>query len=151
MTNRLSRAAARLEQRRNDYAALPVSFCRVRASDAGDASLTLPGNITISDADDSGNVTVTATVNATVGQTPFDLEDTSGISIRVRNRDYLILIPDLADFWPIAFGDTKPVRGDYIVDRDETYEVMAMPGKPESETPGGYGNTFRIHTKKRAG
>jgi hypothetical protein len=150
MRNLLSRAAARLEQRRNDYAALSVLFCRSRASDPGDAALVPPSNITMTDPDDGGNVTIAITVNATVGQTPFDLEDASGVNVRVRNRDYLILIADLAAFWAIAFGDSKPVRGDFIIDRDEAYEVMAMPGKPESEVPGGYGNTFRIHTKKRA-
>ncbi len=147
-TNMMLRGADQLEKRRGDFAAVPVSYQRVRPSDPGDGALTLPIGVTISTPDSNGNVTVAKAINATIGKTPFKQENQSGVTITEGVEDWLALMTDLADFWEIAGGKEQPDRGDAIIYNDQTFSLMPFEGQPVFSSSGGYGKTWRIHSKR---
>lgn len=121
MTNRMQVAAARLERRRQQYAGVTVLYARG---------------------------TVTRSVTAEIGSTPYTQENASGITIGLEHRDWLIVASELATFWTQVTGDPEPSRGDQILDGDAVYEVMSLPNEPPYRMSGGYGQTYRIHTKR---
>ena len=81
------------------------------------------------------------TITAVVRSTTFELADDSGGLITIKSRDFIVQQDDLV----IGGSETKPARGDKIIDED-TYEVMTLNDEPHyREDP--YKQTFRIHTK----
>lgn len=79
-------------------------------------------------------------MQATVGQTDFELTDDSGIFQRIDSRDFLIRTQDM------AFG--LPQAGDRIVDAGTDYEVMSPGGgRPPWRYSDNRKLTMRVHTK----
>jgi hypothetical protein len=81
-------------------------------------------------------------VAATLGQTPFRVEDVNHSRLIWSDRDYLI---DAALLAP-TFG--TPLKGDQIVDGTETYEVQPYNGEPHYRKSDPYGVKLRIHCKR---
>lgn len=83
----------------------------------------------------------TYTVNATFGQTSFEVADESGLTIGSHVWDFLIL----AD----AFGQEgfEPEPGDVIAANGRRYEVMNLSGDGCWRWSDPYRQTYRIHTK----
>lgn len=83
-------------------------------------------------------------VNATVGRTPFRIED-GGVSLRIETRDFIITAAAMA-----ALG--LPNRADQISETiagvTVTYEVYAPGGEPEWRWSGPDRTRFRIHTQR---
>lgn len=123
MSNLLQRSVDRLEQRRSDAAAVSVVYAR-------------------------GATTIT--IDAAIGRTPFEQRSESGITHINEHRDFLILIADLEDWLALRTGGATPIAGDTITLSGQTFTVMSLPGEPVFRTCGGYGATWRIHTKRTA-
>jgi hypothetical protein len=81
---------------------------------------------------------VVTNVAATVGQTIFRLNDTSGATVRLVSRDYLVSAGDL---------QFPPAEGDVITDAGRRYEVLDIAGEGCWRFSDPYGQTYRIHTK----
>jgi hypothetical protein len=81
-------------------------------------------------------------VAATVGQTPFRVEDNNHFRIEWSDRDYLI---DAA-LLTATFG--TPKAGDQITDGSEFYEVAPYNQEPCFRKGDPFGVKLRIHTKR---
>jgi hypothetical protein len=88
-------------------------------------------------------------VAATIGTTPFDVQDVDGFSQRVESRDYLIRVEGFAfDGVPIV-----PTRGDRIRETRRgivfIHEVgIGDTGSNEYRMSDLHDNTWRIHTRR---
>lgn len=86
-------------------------------------------------------------VKATVGKTEFELDDGSGVVVRVQSRDYLIQAADLV----LGGSETLPAAGDLIREpqgaKTFVYEVMAPGDEPHYRYSDPYRKLLRIHTK----
>lgn len=86
-------------------------------------------------------------VKATVGKTEFELDDGSGVVVRIQSRDYLIHAADLQ----LGGAPTLPVAGDRIRETQGgttfVYEVMAPGNEPHYRYSDAFRKLFRIHTK----
>jgi hypothetical protein len=86
-------------------------------------------------------------VQATIGQTDFEIEDASGFRVQAHVTDFLILTEDLV----LAGQKTLPEAGDRIKVPSDTetavYEVMGLAGEPPYRFSDPYRKTLRIHTK----
>ena len=91
---------------------------------------------------------LSASVQATIGETVFRLSDPLGAEVRHVRRDYLILAEDL-----VLDGQTVlPERGDRIEETEgsetQVHEVMGPGGgEPDWRYSDPYRKTLRIHTK----
>lgn len=88
-----------------------------------------------------------ATVNASIGQTEFEVDDGFGVLQKTESRDFLILAVELV----LAGATVLPERGDRIEETVGTttyvYEVMAPGNAPPWRYSDPYRKTLRIHTK----
>lgn len=86
-------------------------------------------------------------INATVGRTPFEQEDSQGRVIQIEARDYLIRSEDLV----IAGKQVEPARGDKVHDtigtKVHTFEVLPSGTVPAFSYSDAYRRTIRVHTK----
>lgn len=86
-------------------------------------------------------------VKATVGKTEFDLDDGSGLVVRVQSRDYLIQSADLV----LGGVPSLPVAGDRIREAQGAatfvYEVNAPGNEPHYRFSDPFRKLLRIHTK----
>ena len=86
-------------------------------------------------------------VKATVGKTEFELDDGSGVVVRIQSRDFLIHTADLV----LGGVETLPVAGDLIREtqgaKTFVYEVMAPGDEPHYRYSDPYRKLLRIHTK----
>lgn len=78
-------------------------------------------------------------VSATPGETTFRYEDVSGLTVRERVADFLILASDLG---------RVPQKGDEIFYAGGTYEVLAPNDEPVWRWTSPVQDTYRIHTKQ---
>ena len=86
-------------------------------------------------------------VKATIGKTEFELDDGSGIVVRIQSRDFLIHTADLV----LGGVETLPVAGDLIRETQGTntfvYEVMAPGNEPHYRYSDPFRKLLRIHSK----
>ena len=86
-------------------------------------------------------------VKATIGKTEFELDDGSGVVVRIQSRDYLIHAADLQ----LSGSPTLPVAGDRIRetqgDKTFVYEVMAPGNEPHYRYSDPFRKLLRIHSK----
>ena len=86
-------------------------------------------------------------IKATVGKTEFELDDGSGVVVRIQSRDYLIHTADLV----LGGVETLPVAGDLIREaqgaKTFVYEVMAPGDEPHYRYSDPFRKLLRIHTK----
>lgn len=86
-------------------------------------------------------------VNATVGETDFQVTGEDGIVEAWESRDFLIRVADLA----LGGAAITPARGDRISETisgvTAVYEVMGPPGQPPYRYSDPFRQTFRVHTK----
>ena len=86
-------------------------------------------------------------VKATIGKTEFELDDGSGVVVRIQSRDYLIHAADLQ----LSGSPTLPVAGDRIRetqgDKTFVYEVMAPGNEPHYRYSDTFRKLLRIHSK----
>lgn len=84
---------------------------------------------------------------ATIGKTEFELDDGSGVVVRIQSRDYLIHAADLQ----LSGSPTLPVAGDRIRETQGgttfVYEVMAPGNEPHYRYSDAFRKLLRIHTK----
>ena len=101
-----------------------------------------------------GSVSVTyvrgvdqVSVEATIGKTEFEIDDGSGVVIRIQSRDFLIHTADLQ----LGGGETLPAAGDLIHETQGTntfvYEVMAPGNEPHYRYSDPFRKLLRIHSK----
>lgn len=79
-------------------------------------------------------------LNATIGRTTYEEPTESGVIQRVDGRDYLIAAADLADLG-------EPRARDRIIDGDDTWEVLPLPGEPAWRYSDQFRRTMRVHVK----
>ena len=88
-----------------------------------------------------------AMVKATIGKTEFEIDDGSGVAVRIQSRDFLIHTVDLV----LGGTETLPVAGDLIreVQGPNTfvYEVMAPGNEPHYRYSDPFRKLLRIHSK----
>lgn len=86
-------------------------------------------------------------VKATVGKMEFELDDGSGLVVRVQSRDYLIQSADLV----LGGVPSLPVSGDRIRETQGAttfvYEVNAPGNEPHYRFSDPFRKLLRIHTK----
>jgi hypothetical protein len=86
-------------------------------------------------------------VKATIGKTEFEIDDGSGVVIRIQSRDFLIHSADLV----LGGSETLPVAGDQIQETQGAntfvYEVMAPGNEPHYRYSDPFRKLLRIHTK----
>ncbi len=86
-------------------------------------------------------------VKATIGKTEFELDDGSGVVVRIQSRDYLIQTADLQ----LSGSPALPVAGDRIREMQGgttfVYEVMAPGNEPHYRYSDPFRKLLRIHTK----
>ena len=86
-------------------------------------------------------------LKATIGKTEFELDDGSGVVVRIQSRDYLIHAADLQ----LSGSPTLPVAGDRIRetqgDKTFVYEVMAPGNEPHYRYSDTFRKLLRIHSK----
>ena len=86
-------------------------------------------------------------VKATIGKTEFELDDGSGVVVRIQSRDYLIHAADLQ----LSGSPTLPIAGDRIRetqgDKTFVYEVMAPGNEPHYRYSDTFRKLLRIHSK----
>lgn len=89
-------------------------------------------------------------LDATVGQTKFDQEDSEGRLTQVETRDYLVTAADLI----LDGSPVEPRPGDEFVETlagvPTVFRVMDLPGRPCFDSDP-YRTTLRIHTKDLGG
>ena len=120
MTDLLEQGAAWLDDQRVQHMSRTVTYCR------GDDSVD---------------------VQATIGQTLFEVDNGTGVLEKTESRDFLISTAELV----LAGEEALPLRGDRIRETDAAqvfvYEVMAPGREPHWRYSDPYRNTLRIHTK----
>lgn len=83
-------------------------------------------------------------LTAVVGQTPTERDDGTGIVVRSKVRDYLIMATDLV----LAGEPASPQKGDRIEEADgHVYEVMPVGSEPAWRYSGPGRDVFRVHTR----
>ena len=82
------------------------------------------------------------TVNATFGQTTYEVTDEYGLRVEAHMTDFLILADEL---WP-AFEE--PQTGDQIVVEGRLYEVIELSGQGHWRWSDPHRQTLRIHAKE---
>jgi len=86
-------------------------------------------------------------VQATIGQTEFEIDEGVGVLQRFQSRDFLIHAVDLV----IAGEQTLPAVGDRVLEivgsQTLIYEVMAPGPEPHWRYSDPFRNLLRIHTK----
>lgn len=86
-------------------------------------------------------------VKATIGKTEFEIDDGSGVIVRIQSRDFLIHAADLV----LGGTETLPVAGDLIRETQGTntfvYEVMAPGNEPHFRYSNPFRKLLRIHSK----
>lgn len=86
-------------------------------------------------------------VKATIGKTEFELDDGSGVVVRIQSRDYLIQAADLV----LGGAPSLPVAGDRIWETQGAttfvYEVNAPGNEPHYRFSDPFRKLLRIHTK----
>lgn len=83
-------------------------------------------------------------LQATPGQTEFEIETSETIRVESRSKDWIVTASHLVD----RFGRViLPERGDRITARDGQYEVMA-PGNVQPYRLDPTGQQLRIHSRK---
>ena len=86
-------------------------------------------------------------LKATIGKTEFELDDGSGVVVRIQSRDYLLHAADLQ----LNGSPTLPVAGDRIRetqgDKTFVYEVMAPGNEPHYRYSDTFRKLLRIHSK----
>lgn len=85
-------------------------------------------------------------VSATVGRTPFEMDD-GGVLVAYESRDYILAVADLVDD---TTGDPiVPASGATITEQEteKAFSVAAPKGVNVYETIGPNGSVFKIHTK----
>lgn len=86
-------------------------------------------------------------VKATIGKTDFEVDDGSGVILRVQSRDFLIQAADLQ----FGGGAVLPVAGDRIRETQGSqtfvYEVTAPGAEPHYRFSDPFRNLLRIHSK----
>lgn len=84
---------------------------------------------------------------ATIGRTPFEQLDSSGVLQRIESRDFLVRAQDLV----ILAAEITPARGDKVQETIDgvvyTYEVLPFGGEPLWRWSDETKITRRIHTK----
>lgn len=89
---------------------------------------------------------VSATVQALVGASEWELPDAGGPALMVTTRDYIIRVADLR----LSGAAITPARGDRITESvggsTEIFEVMAPEGEQHYRHTDQYGYAYRIHT-----
>ena len=86
-------------------------------------------------------------VKSTIGKTEFELDDGSGVVVRIQSRDYLIQSADLV----LGGVPSLPVAGDRIRETQGAttfvYEVNAPSNEPHYRFSDPFRKLLRIHTK----
>ena len=86
-------------------------------------------------------------VKATIGKTEFEIDDGSGVIVRIQSRDFLVHTADLV----LTGTQTLPVAGDLIRETQGAstfvYEVMAPGNEPHYRYSDPFRKLLRIHTK----
>ena len=86
-------------------------------------------------------------VKATIGKTEFELDDGSGVVVRIQSRDYLIHTADLQ----LSGRPALPVAGDRIRETQGgttfVYQVIAPGNEPHYRSSDTFRTLLRIHTK----
>lgn len=86
-------------------------------------------------------------VKVTIGKTEFELDDGSGVVVRIQSRDFLIQAADLV----LGGVPSLPVAGDRIRETQGAttfvYEVMAPGNEPHYRYSDPFRRLLRIHTK----
>ena len=86
-------------------------------------------------------------VKATIGKTEFELDDGSGVVVRIQSRDYLIQAADLVlggtPSWPVAGDRIRETQGATTF----VYEVNAPGNEPHYRFSDPFRKLLRIHTK----
>lgn len=86
-------------------------------------------------------------VKATIGKTEFELDDGSGVVVRIQSRDYLIQSADLV----LGGMPSLPIAGDRIRETQGAttfvYEVNAPGNEPHYRFSDPFRKLLRIHTK----
>lgn len=116
--NLLARMADRMDVRRKSHASSPVTYRPIDGS---------------GDIDD---------IAATKSHRPIQVPDADGFMTVVENWDFLISVEDLAAL------AAEPVKGDRIIDGDETFEVCPLAGLTAFERVRTDSGSYRIHTKR---
>ncbi len=86
-------------------------------------------------------------VKATIGKTEFEIDDGSGVVVRIQSRDFLIHTADLQ----LGGVETLPVAGDLIHETQGNnkfvYEVVAPGNEPHYRYSDPFRKLLRIHSK----
>ena len=86
-------------------------------------------------------------VKATIGKTEFEIDDGSGVIVRIQSRDFLIHTADLV----LAGTESLPVAGDLIRETQGAntfvYEVMAPGNEPHYRYSDPFRKLLRVHAK----
>lgn len=86
-------------------------------------------------------------VKATIGKTEFEVDDGSGVILRIQSRDYLIHAADLQ----LGGSASLPLAGDRIRETQGSqtfvYEVTAPGNEPHYRFSDPFRTLLRIHTK----
>ena len=86
-------------------------------------------------------------VKATIGKTEFEIDDGSGVIVRIQSRDFLVHTADLV----LTGTQTLPVAGDLIRETQGAstfvYEVMPPGNEPHYRYSDPFRKLLRIHTK----
>lgn len=86
-------------------------------------------------------------ITATVGGTEAESDETAGIYVRYRSRDYLIEAADLI----ISGSQTEPARGDTIEEtingETHTFEVLPLGGEQAFAYSDHNHKQLRVHTR----
>ncbi len=84
-------------------------------------------------------------IPATLGRTPFDVQDANGGLLRVQSEDFVIRTAYLK----LDAIEITPISGDRITFNGEIFEVCPPgPGIPEWAWDGPHHQSYRIHTKQ---
>jgi hypothetical protein len=86
-------------------------------------------------------------VNATLGATVYEIDDSQGIGIKTESRDFILRADDLV----LAGQKELPEAGDRIEVTlngvKQTYEVMPLGGEPSRDSDR-YKEVLRVHSKQ---
>jgi len=86
-------------------------------------------------------------VKATIGKTEFEIDDGSGVVVRIQSRDFLVHTVDLV----LGGTETLPVAGDLIREvqgaNTFVYEVVAPGNEPHFRYSDPFRKLLRVHSK----
>lgn len=82
-------------------------------------------------------------IAALIGQTEFASDSGDSGAVSFKSRDFIVIADEL-DF---GGGQLTPEAGDTILDGDDTYEVMRIPGQQPFRRSGPSEQILRIYTK----